>query len=93
MQPDIDGAAEGEMAKLERALHPDARIFGAVGGQRAGQFDCNRLGSCFFGDGLDLTTATDDPSFLVMYFAVIVTVPSLLVVSVRSVLLIRRLLN
>ena len=58
-----------------------------------GQFDCNGFGSCFFGDGFDLMTATDDPSFLVMYFAVIVTVPSLFLVSVRSVVLIRVLLN
>jgi hypothetical protein len=30
----IDGAAQGDMAKLQRAFHPDARMFGAVGGQR-----------------------------------------------------------
>src|SRR5215469_4486037 len=55
-------------------------------------FDCNSLSSYFVGDGrvpLRLTIATDDPSFLMMYFVVIVTVPSLLLVSVRSVLLIR----
>ena len=61
-----------------------------------GQFDCNRINSYFFGDGrfpLVLTTATDDPSCLMMYFVVIVTVPSLLLVSVLSVLFIRGLLN
>jgi hypothetical protein len=60
------------------------------------QFDCNRLSSYFFGDGrfpLVLTTATDDPSFVMMYFVVIVTVPSLLLVPVRSVPLIRGLLH
>ena len=60
------------------------------------QFDRNRLSSYFFGDGefpLVLTIATDDPSFLMMYSVVMVTVPSLFLVSVRSVPLIRGLLN
>lgn len=30
----IDGVATGDTAKLEQAFHPDARMFGAVDGQR-----------------------------------------------------------
>jgi hypothetical protein len=30
----IDGVATGDAAKLEQAFHPDARMFGAVDGQR-----------------------------------------------------------
>ena len=30
----IDGAATGDTAKLEQAFHPDARMYGAVDGQR-----------------------------------------------------------
>ncbi len=30
----IDGAAGGDVAKLEEAFHPDARMFGELGGQR-----------------------------------------------------------
>ena len=60
------------------------------------QVDCNGLSSRLFEDGrflLVLTTATDDPSSLMMYFVMIVTVPSLLLISVRSALLIPALLN
>jgi hypothetical protein len=30
----LDGEAKGDVAKLEEASHPDARMFGAVGGTR-----------------------------------------------------------
>src|ERR1700757_1465 len=30
----IDGVAQGDKAKLEQAFHPDARMYGSVGGQR-----------------------------------------------------------
>jgi len=30
----IDGVANGDAAALESAFHPDARVFGALGGQR-----------------------------------------------------------
>ena len=30
----IDGSATGDVAKMERAFHPDARMFGALGGHR-----------------------------------------------------------
>lgn len=30
----IDGVASGDTASLESAFHPDARMFGALGGQR-----------------------------------------------------------
>ncbi|MEM1448125.1 MAG: nuclear transport factor 2 family protein [Planctomycetota bacterium] len=30
----IDGVTKGDAAKLERAFHPDARMFGALGDQR-----------------------------------------------------------
>lgn len=30
----IDGAREGDAAKLRAAFHPDARMFGSLGGQR-----------------------------------------------------------
>jgi hypothetical protein len=30
----IEGVAKGDTAKLEQAFHPDARMYGSVGGQR-----------------------------------------------------------
>lgn len=30
----IEGSATGDASKLEQAFHPDARMFGSVGGQR-----------------------------------------------------------
>lgn len=30
----IDGSAEGDAGKLKQAFHPDARMFGSLGGQR-----------------------------------------------------------
>jgi Putative lumazine-binding len=30
----IEGVAKGDSAKLEQAFHPDARMYGSVGGQR-----------------------------------------------------------
>ena len=30
----IDGSSEGDASKLEQAFHPDARMYGSVGGQR-----------------------------------------------------------
>ncbi len=30
----VDGAAKGDAAKLKEAFHPDARMFGSLGGQR-----------------------------------------------------------
>jgi hypothetical protein len=65
-----------------------------VTGSVVGQFDCNRLSSYFFGGGrfpLVLSTATDTRSVVMMYFVVIVTVPSLLLISVRSAPLIEPL--
>jgi Putative lumazine-binding len=30
----LDGASQGDVAKLREAFHPDARMFGSLGGQR-----------------------------------------------------------
>jgi hypothetical protein len=34
MQRYIDGARDGDVGKLKEAFHPDARMFGSLGGQR-----------------------------------------------------------
>jgi len=34
MQHYIDGSAEGDASKLKQAFHPEARMYGSLGGQR-----------------------------------------------------------
>jgi hypothetical protein len=77
----------------ERSRRDGSRAPILVNETWSSHFDRNRLSSSFFDDGLLLTTATDESSFLTIYFVVIVTFPFMLRVSVRSIPLILGLQN